>query len=174
MAAEMEVNRRWDRVMDDARQNQGNDSLSSSIKREGRKSADHDLSQATTPQQRLKAAAGAFMGAYLSNTRTRAEVCQSYGVNIRHFTTLYTETHPVEYQRSTALLKADGISENELYAIMRNTARQAIEQNMRDAAAALKTDIAGACTWMDSHAPQVVRQIQFKNALPAHYAALHQ
>lgn len=155
----------------DALKNNPNLSASDALQQAGAKMATNAINSAPPDQKRLTAASS-FYGFYLINVRTRAEYCQQQGVDIHAFTDAFTASNAKILAVAQPLIEANNMTVDKLYDMFKPQLNSAIDTDMKDVAAANKTDAKGACKAFVAHATEINERLQFAKNLPEAYQAL--
>jgi hypothetical protein len=112
-------------------------------------------------------AAHTFLGYYTKNSLETPSVCKEYGVNLGAFASAFVEANRVPFEAASALVDAKSIIER-----ARMKANINARSELERFAAAEKTDVRGACSFIQKHSLEMADGTKFANIMPRLYVQL--
>lgn len=140
---------------------------SEAMANEANRMLNEKLSGNASQQQKLANAAGAFMGFYLINTRSRVDFCNDQGVNISSFANAITSAHTRELAKAREIMtNVAKVDDDQIYAKMGSQLRPMVLQDMQDLATAQKLNLKQACQLFADNGPAIAAEMNIRKTQP--------
>jgi hypothetical protein len=88
------------------------------------------------------------------------------------FVSAFKDANKTEHTVAKRVINEAGVDIEKLWSVSQKAVKNAIEIDMRDVAAALKSSMAEACHTMNDKAELFAREMQFSKLMPEAYTAL--
>lgn len=136
------------------------------------KRVEENINSKGSQKERIRTAAGTFLGFYLVNYRQRAEYCQKQGVDITRFTSAFKESHKTEYAIAVKAVSAGPSEIDKLYKMLEPQLVTVIEQDMEFIASENGISLAEACKLVSDNAAALVSEMHISVMQPTVHKTL--
>ena len=125
---------------------------------------------------KVASAASSFLDFYLMNVKGREEYCSQFAVNLSRWLAAFQSANAAPYMKARAVYDSHKYpiskAEETLYASLHLEIMKFVEEDMNTVARTNGVSTKGACEFLNTHADEIVSNVQFAKVLPVANSAL--